>query len=121
MAAVLRKVSWSGLLSNNARHYLSAASRNLSKVDTVTHTGQVFENDDYKRVRFTNRMKTVNEQFAIDLINEEAPIEVDGRVVWCDGGGGPLGHPKVFINLDRDGVHICGYCGLRYVMKRKDH
>lgn len=41
----------------------------------------------------------MNQQFAIDLIDEEPPIEVDCRVVWCDGGHDALGHPKVYINL----------------------
>lgn len=41
----------------------------------------------------------VNEKFAIDLVHEEPPTEIDGRSVWCDGGGGALGHPKVYINL----------------------
>lgn len=43
--------------------------------------------------------KEVNERFAIDLIAEVPPIASTSRVVSCDGGGGPLGHPKVFINL----------------------
>ena len=34
--------------------------------------------------------------------------------VSCDGGGGPLGHPKVYINLDKPGPQSCPYCGLRY-------
>lgn len=25
-------------------------------------------------------------------------------------GGGPLGHPKVYINLDASGPQACGYC-----------
>jgi len=24
-------------------------------------------------------------------------------------GGGPLGHPRVFINLDKQGPHMCTY------------
>ena len=40
----------------------------------------------------------------------------DSRLVQvsCDGGGGPLGHPKVYINLDKPGPQSCPYCGLRY-------
>ena len=37
--------------------------------------------------------------------------------VACDGGGGPLGHPKVYINLDDGETHVCIYCGLRYIFK----
>ncbi|RWS23779.1 putative NADH dehydrogenase [ubiquinone] iron-sulfur protein 6-like protein, partial [Leptotrombidium deliense] len=40
------------------------------------------------------------------------PIACKDRVVSCDGGDGPLGHPRVFINLDQPGNHSCGYCGL---------
>lgn len=36
---------------------------------------------------------------AIDLIAEIPPKECTERVVNCDGGDGPLGHPKVYINL----------------------
>ncbi|KAJ1930121.1 hypothetical protein IWQ60_000595 [Tieghemiomyces parasiticus] len=52
---------------------------------------------------------------AIDLIAEEPIRVVDGRKAVCDGGGGPLGHPKVYINLDQEDIpHACGYCGLRF-------
>ncbi|XP_078395235.1 NADH dehydrogenase [ubiquinone] iron-sulfur protein 6, mitochondrial [Cetorhinus maximus] len=83
--------------------------------EKVTHTGQVYEEDDYRRVRFVGRRKEVNESFAIDLVAEEPVTEVSDRVVSCDGGGGALGHPKVYINLDKDTkVGTCGYCGLRF-------
>ncbi|XP_067914791.1 NADH dehydrogenase [ubiquinone] iron-sulfur protein 6, mitochondrial [Heterodontus francisci] len=83
--------------------------------EKVTHTGQVFEKDDYRQVRFVGRQKEVNESFAIDLIAEVPVTEVTDRVVSCDGGGGALGHPKVYINLDKDTkVGTCGYCGLRF-------
>lgn len=41
----------------------------------------------------------VNENFAIDLIAEQPVSDVGSRVIACDGGGGALGHPKVYINL----------------------
>ncbi|XP_065065357.1 NADH dehydrogenase [ubiquinone] iron-sulfur protein 6, mitochondrial-like [Rhopilema esculentum] len=85
--------------------------------DKVTHTGQVFEDNDFQRTRFVDKQKEVNENFSQTLINEVPPIEVNQRVVSCDGGGGALGHPKVYINLDQDGPHACGYCGLRFEKK----
>ncbi|EGN99659.1 Ndufs6, NADH-ubiquinone oxidoreductase complex I 13kd subunit [Serpula lacrymans var. lacrymans S7.3] len=51
---------------------------------------------------------------AMDLINQEPIRLVDGRKAVCDGGGGPLGHPKIYINLDRPGPRPCGYCGLQF-------
>ena len=41
-------------------------------------------------------------------------IYVDTRRVACNGGGGALGHPKVYYSLD-DGVAECGYCDRRFV------
>jgi len=46
-----------------------------------------------------NRPKEVNKNWAINLINEVEPSSQKDRIVACDGGGGPLGHPKVYINL----------------------
>ncbi|XP_021939874.1 probable NADH dehydrogenase [ubiquinone] iron-sulfur protein 6, mitochondrial isoform X2 [Zootermopsis nevadensis] len=74
-----------------------------------------WDKNDYRLVRFVERPKQVNTNFAIKLIDEVPPAPRTERVVWCDGGGGPTGHPKVYINLDKPGNHVCGYCGLRFV------
>merc|ERR1712137_204765 len=58
-------------------------------------------------------------QPAVDLVHEEPIKEVTAGVARCDGGG-PLGHPKVYINLETVGdVKTCLYCGARFV--RVDH
>ena len=44
-------------------------------------------------------------------------VEVEERTVSCDGGGGPLGHPKVYLNLGRDGAVDCPYCDRRFVLE----
>jgi NADH dehydrogenase (ubiquinone) Fe-S protein 6 len=31
---------------------------------------------------------------------------------WDYLGGGSLGHPKIYINLDKPGPHACTYCKL---------
>lgn len=41
-------------------------------------------------------------------------IHVDKRRVACDGGGGALGHPKVWYSLE-DGEAECGYCDRKFV------
>ncbi|KAI9595348.1 zinc-finger domain-containing protein [Syncephalis fuscata] len=51
---------------------------------------------------------------AIDLIAEIPVVQVEGRRAVCDGGGGALGHPKVYINLDDGKPNTCGYCGVRF-------
>ena len=44
-------------------------------------------------------------------------IEVESELVACDGGGGPLGHPKVFLNMEGKGWIDCPYCGRRFILK----
>ena len=56
---------------------------------------QKWDDNDYRLVRFENTPRQLNSQFAIDLIAQVPPKESKSRVVSCDGGGGPLGHPKV--------------------------
>ncbi|XP_008706961.1 NADH dehydrogenase [ubiquinone] iron-sulfur protein 6, mitochondrial isoform X1 [Ursus maritimus] len=83
--------------------------------EKITHTGQVYDDKDYRKIRFVGRQKEVNENFAIDLIAEQPVSEVGSRVIACDGGGGALGHPKVYINLDKETkTGTCGYCGLQF-------
>lgn len=45
-------------------------------------------------------------------------IEVDTTTVACDGGGGALGHPRVYINLRKDGTGECGYCDRKFVLRK---
>ena len=61
------------------------------------------------------RFEQTNETFqprplaAIELIQDEPIRLVEGRTAACDGGGGALGHPRVFVNLDKPGPHACSY------------
>ena len=52
---------------------------------------------------------------AIDLIHKQPVRWTEKKVVSCDGGGGPLGHPRVFINTDKPSIIPCGYCGVPFV------
>ncbi len=40
--------------------------------------------------------------------------EVSELKVACDGGGGALGHPKVYLNLEQSGEAECPYCDCIY-------
>ncbi|KAL3417358.1 zinc-finger domain-containing protein [Phlyctema vagabunda] len=53
-------------------------------------------------------------QAAIDLIHKQPVRWVHERIVECDGGGGPLGHPRIFINTDKPQICSCTYCGLPF-------
>ncbi|NP_001290997.1 NADH dehydrogenase [ubiquinone] iron-sulfur protein 6, mitochondrial [Esox lucius] len=121
-AAVYRVLSF----SRNAKALVSPLRTSLVAVqrysletsstgEQITHTGQVFDENDPRRARFVGRQKEVNKNFAIQLVAEEPVSAVEARVVSCDGGGGALGHPKVYINLDKETkVGTCGYCGLQF-------
>mmetsp|Transcript_28612 Transcript_28612/g.42299 ORF Transcript_28612/g.42299 Transcript_28612/m.42299 type:complete len:111 (-) Transcript_28612:50-382(-) len=55
---------------------------------------------------------------ALDLIEKQDIIEVEGEMAICDGGGGSLGHPLEYISLERPGATVsCVYCGLKFRSK----
>ena len=43
-------------------------------------------------------------------------IEVRSRRVACDGVGGALGHPRVYLEMGEADVVECGYCDRRFVL-----
>ncbi|KAF2023480.1 NADH-ubiquinone oxidoreductase [Setomelanomma holmii] len=51
---------------------------------------------------------------AIELIHKQPVRWTNEKVVSCDGGGGPLGHPRIFINTDKPEICWCTYCGLPF-------
>ena len=49
-------------------------------------------------------------------IKSSANVIVTSQLrVDCNGGGGPLGHSQVFLNLGNDGRVICPYCSREFV------
>lgn len=46
-------------------------------------------------------------------------IYVRTDVVACNGGGGALGHPRVFLNLSAEGKIECPYCSRLFVLESK--
>lgn len=45
-------------------------------------------------------------------------IEVEEARIGCDGGKGALGHPLVYMTMDKDGKTECPYCGRHFVLKK---
>ncbi|HHL42423.1 MAG TPA: zinc-finger domain-containing protein [Hellea balneolensis] len=45
-------------------------------------------------------------------------IETKSRHVSCDGGGGVLGHPRVFMEMGPEDFVVCKYCDKKYVLKK---
>lgn len=54
---------------------------------------------------------------AIELIKKQPISYVHDNIAVCHGTDFVQGHPKIYINLDKDQVHTCGYCGARYARK----
>ncbi|KAK9767596.1 hypothetical protein K7432_002483 [Basidiobolus ranarum] len=85
---------------------------------------QQTKKDAFSNARFeqTDLAAQPSPMAAIELIHE-VPIKfVQARKVTCNGGGGALGHPKVYINLDdTDKPVYCEYCGLRYQQESHHH
>ncbi len=54
----------------------------------------------------------------IQVVAPEPPevIEVSEHRVFCDGGGGALGHPRVYMEMGVRGFVECGYCDRRFVL-----
>jgi len=48
-------------------------------------------------------------------------VEIDAMVTACNGNGGPLGHPRVFLNLAPSGRVECPYCSRVFVNPRVVH
>jgi uncharacterized Zn-finger protein len=49
----------------------------------------------------------------------EAPeiVETNNTRVACDGGGGALGHPRVYLEMGDETSVECPYCDKRFVLK----
>ena len=52
------------------------------------------------------------------MTNIDAPetVTVSETRVACDGIGGTLGHPRVFIQIGEEGFADCPYCDRRFVL-----
>jgi uncharacterized Zn-finger protein len=42
-------------------------------------------------------------------------VETDETIVACSGSGGPMGHPRVYLNLAPSGQVECPYCSRVFV------
>jgi uncharacterized Zn-finger protein len=52
-----------------------------------------------------------------NVLEPPETVEVESEVVSCDGGGGVLGHPKVYLSMEGRGMVDCPYCDKRFVLK----
>mgnify|MGYP006281129591 FL=1 len=50
-------------------------------------------------------------------IDAPETILVTKTRISCDGGGGALGHPRVWYTIGPEGYVECGYCDRKFVLK----
>lgn len=48
---------------------------------------------------------------------DEMTIYTDAARVSCNGGGGALGHPQVWLNMGADNTVTCPYCSRHFIQK----
>jgi uncharacterized Zn-finger protein len=51
----------------------------------------------------------------MDASELDRPISVTDKRVYCDGGGS-LGHPGVYLNIESNGQVVCPYCSRTFVL-----
>lgn len=66
----------------------------------------------------SQRLKMVSE---VELKTAPEVIIVTDHKVACDGGGGALGHPKVWYEMGDDHYVTCKYCDRLFIMKDSEH
>lgn len=55
------------------------------------------------------------------MVTDVPEVEyVTTRNVHCDGKGGALGHPRVYLRIGPKGWVECNYCDKRFVLKDED-
>lgn len=50
------------------------------------------------------------------MIEPPEVLTVETETVSCDGSGGALGHPLVYLNMGGKGFVECPYCDRRFVL-----
>ena len=54
-----------------------------------------------------------------DIKNKELQV-VSSSNVACDGGGGALGHPKIYLDMGKGEKIVCPYCSKLFVLKNNN-
>lgn len=54
-----------------------------------------------------------------DIKNKELQV-VSSSNVSCDGGGGALGHPKIYLDMGKEKKIVCPYCSKLFVLEKSN-
>ncbi len=53
---------------------------------------------------------------ATPIADDDETFVVTTRSIGCDGGGGALGHPLVYLAIGSNGEVTCPYCSRQYLL-----
>ena len=88
--------------------------RALSAVDCTAAMGIIRPAGGQRRPRARNGKEHISVTSPPD---PPEVVEAETETVKCDGGGGALGHPRVWLNMADKGAVDCPYCDRRFVLK----
>ena len=54
-----------------------------------------------------------------DIKNKELQV-VSSSNVTCDGDGGALGHPKIYLDMGNEKKIVCPYCSKLFVLENNN-
>ena len=54
-----------------------------------------------------------------DIKNKEFQVVSSSNVI-CDGGGGALGHPKIYLDMGKEKKIVCPYCSKLFVLENNN-
>ncbi len=61
-------------------------------------------------------MPLESETAQIPFADPPEVVKVHSRRIACDGVGGALGHPRVYMEMGESNQVECGYCDRRFVL-----
>ncbi|MEM1139131.1 MAG: zinc-finger domain-containing protein [Pseudomonadota bacterium] len=62
-------------------------------------------------------LSTYRQLPSTDDLNAPEVYEAPTKKVACDGGGGALGHPRVWLEMGDETQIQCNYCGRLFVLR----
>ncbi len=66
-------------------------------------------------------MPLESETASIPYADPPEVVKVRVRRIACDGVGGALGHPRVYLEMGESNQVECGYCDRRFVLAAPGH
>ena len=95
---------------------------NLAKTDQISDDAKTYYSfmKSLKRVVMMTQLNSLSSSANAASGFDGETIEVDQQRVACDGGGGALGHPRVWLHLGEEHRIACTYCSRVYVKRQLD-